>query len=508
MIKIPEPEIRKRFQKLRNYEDIIYPRLKKRNDKLKVKIKEMKAENARLKKENEQIEKLQLQLEELLIMKFGKKRKNMKSKIGTILEEDDKKDKDKKGKKKERSAESYQRQKPNKDEVTDHLLLELKTCPECGDGLTDKKEHIHYREDLRDVEELINTAKKIVETKIESGKCRSCKKRRYAMQIPKHNVILGENLRRMVVFQAVMQGLSYTEVQKSLSCLYGMNISNGEVANILEGESRLLTPYYNYLAEELDKESKEFGAHYDETVWKTQSTGKEISEGNYCWLKIGVKSENRLIWFGRSRGKNVAELMRGDKEDSKGITDDYGTYKNCFESHGLCWAHPNRKLRDLAESGSLSGRTGQACKKTFKDFSKAYKKAEKVRKKLLAGTLDNDEKEKERTKLEKLFDAVTVPSGHDPGKLKTVRETLKKRKDRYFTFFEFPWLPLDNNKAERAIKRVVLKRKKSFGCRSQKGANVLSILYSVMLSLTETYPDDNFFSLYEKAVDFDETGEI
>jgi len=89
---------------------------------------------------------------------------------------------------------------------------------------------------------------------------------------------------------------------------------------------------------------------------------------------------------------------------------------------------------------------------------------------------------------------VTVPSVHDPQKLKTIRKTLKERKERYFTFFKRPQFKLDNNKAERAVKRVVLKRKKSFGCKSQKGANVLSILYSVIFTLVETYPDENFFS--------------
>ena len=130
-------------------------------------------------------------------------------------------------------------------------------------------------------------------------------------------------------------------------------------------------PYYNNLVEELDTESKECGAHYDETTWKTKSMGQMISEGNYCWVKIGVKSQNRLIWFGRSRGLHVAQQMRGDKKGSKGVSDDYGSYKNCFEIHSLCWSHPHRKFRDLAESGNLSGRTKKACQKVHKGFAKA-----------------------------------------------------------------------------------------------------------------------------------------
>ena len=70
----------------------------------------------------------------------------------------------------------------------------------------------------------------------------------------------------------------------------------------------------------------------------------------------------------------MAEEMRGDKEDSIGITDDYGGYKNTFEHHQLCWAHPHRKLRDLAESEKLTGRTKKTCEKVFKDFQILYKK--------------------------------------------------------------------------------------------------------------------------------------
>jgi len=511
MIKLPEEEIRKRMQEWRNYKNLLYPQLKERSDRIRVELKEANAEIARLKEENnKQLETILLQLEELQILKFGKKRSNKKVKPTSVPETEEGNEEAKKEAKakKKRPAESYRRSEPNPEDVTDHLELKLEVCPECGEELVDKKEHTHYREDLRDVEEHIKAAKKIVETKIESGRCLSCDKRQFAMEIPNQKSLIGENVRRMVVFQTVFQGLSYEEVRKSMKCLYDMDFSSGEITNILEGESRLLTPYYNHLVEELDIESKEYGAHYDETSWKTKSMGKVVSEGNYCWVKIGVKSQKRLIWFGRSRGMHVTEQMRGEKEGSKGISDDYGSYTNCFENHGLCWAHPNRKLEDLAESKNLFGKKKKVCKKAFKDFSNLYKKAENARKKLLKNVWNDEEKAHERKKLEKLFDAITIPSVYDPKKLKTQRETLKKRKARYFTFFEFPWFPLDNNKAERAIKKVVLKRKKSFGCRSQKGADVLSILYSVLFSLVETYPNENFFSLYKKVVDFDESGDL
>ncbi len=258
MIKIPEAEIRKRLQKLHNYEKILYPGLKERSDRVRKENKELKAENARIKEENQkQLEKILLQLEEIQILKFGKKRGNKKVQATSAPETEGRQEEETEKKKpKKREASSYRRPEPNPRDVTDHLILELENCPECGEEVVDKKEHIHYQEDLRNVEAFIKTAKKIVETRVESGRCQKCNKRQFAMEILKQSAIIGENVRRMVVYQTVIQGLSYEEVRKSMKELYDVKFSKGEVANILEGESRLLMPYYNYLVDELDTEYK------------------------------------------------------------------------------------------------------------------------------------------------------------------------------------------------------------------------------------------------------------
>ena len=105
-----------------------------------------------------------------------------------------------------------------------------------------------------------------------------------------------------------------------------------------------------------------------------------------------------------------------------------------------------------------------------------------------------------------LFLKITQPDEKDPDKLKTIRNTLKKKIEKYFTFFDFPDLILDNNKAERALRKLVIKRKKSFGSKTQKGADVLSVLYSTILSITEENPDENFFILYDRMADWGQWG--
>lgn len=496
MIKVPIEETRKRFQKLRNYEHL-HPKLKERYEKVKTENKRLKERLEQLEFENKQIERLELQLEELRAMKFGKQREQPQ--ITKLLPEQAS-ETEREAEKKKRSAESYRRAKPSPEKITDHLRMEIETCSECEEELIEKKEHTHYREDLYEVENLLKSAKKIVETIVESGKCPKCGKKEFAMEIPKQEVTIGQNIRIMTVYMMIIQGQSYSEAIRSMKHQYGIEISKGQMVNILEEEANLVTPYYNHIVEQLEQEE---ASHYDETSWKTKSQGTEISEGNYCWIKIGVQSQNQLIWFGRSRGKGVAEKLRGERERTIGVTDDYGSYRTLFERHQLCWAHPHRKLRELAESNILSQTIKKVCQKAYKDFSKLYQKSRRAREKLQSAISTNDQNKAQQEKLEKLFDSFCEPNTNDPEKLQTIRNSLQKRKEKYFTFCDYPSLPLDNNKAERAIRKIVIKRKKSFGCRSPKGANVLSILYSVVFSLTETNPNTSFFDLYQHAIEFE-----
>ncbi len=500
--KLSKEEIEKRLTKLHNYEKIKHPQLKKRSEKLKLENKKLKEENLKVKELEKIIETQKLRIEELEAMKFGKKRRNLKNsakKLPSGIKEK---------KKIKRPAESYKRPEPQEQEITDILELKIEKCPKCGEILENKKEHIHFREDLKEAKKMIAEAKKVVKTIIESGVCKNnnCDlfgKKIPASEIPSIKVLLGENVRRMVVFQNILQGQSYSEIQKSLKNLYNFKISNGQISNILEEESRLLTPYYNFLIEKLDEQSKTVGAHYDETSFKTKSQGKEISDGNYCWVKISVETEHQLIWFGKSRGKKVAESLRGERKNSIGVSDNYGSYDDLFDFHQLCWAHPHRKFRDLAESSKIEGIVKKTCEKMFKDFRILYKRADKFRQKLLKNNVSKKKIEFERKNLEKIFDEITIMSELDPEKLRILKKTLRKHKAQYFTFFEHPQIPLDNNKAERAIRKIVIRRKKSLGCKSPKGADILSILYSVLFSLLGQNPESNFFDLYDFAANFE-----
>jgi hypothetical protein len=59
-----------------------------------------------------------------------------------------------------------------------------------------------------------------------------------------------------------------------------------------------------------------------------------------------------------------------------------------------------------------------------------------------------------------------------------------------------PWIPADNNKAERSLRHLVLKRKNCNWSINKKSATYMSINYSVLLSLYWKSPIQ-FFSKYK-----------
>ena len=496
MIKLGETEIRQRLQKLYNYECVIYPQLKERSDRLRKQNQLLKEENRRLREENKQIEKIQLELEELREMVYGKKQHERKNEKVPLPAKDSRKGEIPFSK---RSSESYRRAVPKAEEVTGEIRFDLDVCPDCGGKLVDAKEHVSYREDLEDLDMLLENAKKVTKRIIKSGYCSHCHKRKKAIEIPKQLVEIGQNTKAMIVYLHVLLGLSHKETEEHLRVRYGFDISEGMISRSLEEQSDLLRPFYREIYQNLLNEK---GCHYDETSWKIQIEG----EGNEAWVKTGVESNNVIFWFGKSRGKGVAEKLRGNMNEGNvknqvGISDDYGAYHSIFAYHELCWAHPNRKLRDLAESGILKESIRKHCIKVYGKHTELYKLAQKAKEKFdTDGYKTKEEKEGEKRKLSALFDELTVPNKKDPEKLQRIRARLAARKEKYFTFLRIKGIPLDNNKAERSLRRIVLKRKKSFGSRSQKGANVLSILYSVVFSLYWSNPPENFFQKYQEAL--------
>lgn len=473
---LSKKEIYERMREWRNLKKL-HTAAREKVVRLEAKDKERQEEIRLLKEQNVRqahtIEHLKLRVAELERMVFGRRKKREQD---TDEEEQDA-PKDKPRTPREHS--SYHRPLPKEEDVTDRRHHAIHTCPDCGTILTDKTERTFYEEDITLPPD--PPGKIIIKHTVEVGFCSSCRSWKSARSLPSASLILGRSVRLYICYLSILLRLSFAQIRLHLSVSYRFHISDGEIARILEKEAIRLRPEYETLKERIRAEP---GVHYDETHWKVQ---KE-EQGHYAWVMIGTETPDAVFLCGRSRGKGVAEELKGDANHT-GISDDYGVYRKLFRRHQLCWSHPHRKFRDLSQVKDLEAGARERCRRTYEAFAKAYA--------LVEDALSLPLKKRRIRTIVSRFDEAAAADAGDPRKLATLKESLRKNKASYFTCLVTEGVPADNNKAERSLRHLVLKRKISFGSKTQRGAETTGILASVLLSLYWRFGEE-FFTEYSK----------
>ena len=483
MEKLSKAEIQKRLIKLRNYE-VLYPRLKAKYVKLKARVKFLEAELARERRERvEIVEMLKLQIEELRAMVFGKKRGGGDDHEGRGTS--GKKPTNPPKNKKPRSPASYRRPTPKDEEVTHETSHGIEDCSNCGEPLVNLREVVRYLEDI--VIPALTGGKTVTKQRIETGFCKKCRKWRSSISIRKQICSLGENVRQRIVYCITILGMTFEKVARDLQDTFGITVGDGEMANILTMEAAKLLPEYHHIDARIRSGPC---AHLDETGWPVQKGG----EGQFGWVKTASDSPDTIFRLGRSRGKGNAKLLLKDP-DQPIVTDDYAAYDGLTDQHALCWAHPKRKFRDLAESSTLMDERREHCRQFYEQF-KILMKAVKA---VVDSPYDVKVRLREAGKFRSTIFELMTPSAGDPNKLATFKATFLENTERYLLRVLKPNIPMTNNKAERSIRPLVIKRKLSFGSKTQKGADVMSILLSVCLSTWWSKPT-NFYEAYRAMI--------
>lgn len=459
---LPQEEVKRRLIRLRNLEYL--------HEQQRFKIWHLRDENRGLKKEiatlklvaSEQqktINDLKLQVEELRIMVFGRKKKK------DIDDDDIVPPKEKTP----RTSDSYKRPIPKDEEVTEIKRHPLNQC-RCGTALTKKQTVVFYEEDIP-----IPATKVVRKHVVEKGYCPTCKKSFTAIPLPNHKVVLGSNVQKYICYLNVMCRLSFSQTQNVLKDTYHLNVSEGEIAKILEREAVRLRPFFEQLKAKIRDEP---GVHLDETGWKLFIGG----DTSYSWVMSGTESKESVFLVGESRGKGNAETLLGENFDGFVVSDDYGAYRK-LPKHQLCWAHLVRKFRDLATSGELSDSQRKQCKEEYETLSLIYDDLKQHR------VIERSDEFTERLML------LSTIKQNDPKKVIRIKTTLQRNIPNYLTCLSDPHIPLTNNQAERSLRHLVLKRKISFGSLNKRTAENLAVLVSVLLSLKQRY-QSKFFVEY------------
>ena len=269
-------------------------------------------------------------------------------------------------------------------------------------------------------------------------------------------VCYGSNIQALVTYLNVCQHIPYRRMIQMLKEVFGVSLSEGTVANLLDRMEERLSPAYEVIRERIASSA----------VVGADETGTSVN-GKMLWTWV-LQTENlTYITAGHSRKKEVfTSIMPKGMSQSILVTDCYSSYFSAdVKSHQICTSHILRELIYLSE--------------LYKENPWSEQMATLIRdaihlKKTAEGKIDD-------TIIQERFQSLleqSIEQTHQ--KIQTLQKRLIKYKDYLFLFLKNEHVPPDNNASERTIRVFKVKLKVSGFFKSKTGAQRFALLHSIV----------------------------
>ncbi|MCK5554830.1 MAG: IS66 family transposase, partial [Alphaproteobacteria bacterium] len=344
------------------------------------------------------------------------------------------------------------------DEIIDETLHE---CPDCHNELgkaIDVEEQI--QEDIIPAYVWVRKYRRHVYC------CEHCRQKVYAPYHPEHvpKGYLGANVLIQATILKYYHCLPYRKICELFEDMAGLKVSPGGISQALARISRWLGVERAELLEAIRGSPQ---VHADETGWRL--------DGKKSWVWAFVNERLAYYHVDRSRGRKVIKEILGEKFDGTLISDFYAVYLKLPYRMQKCLVHLLRDFHDCAKTDH------------DEEFVKAYKKIKRIIKDALRlqskhEAMPSGKYERLRIRIEnRLFDFMAF--GYKNKNLKRLSKRFAQSWLDMLRFLKDPSLPWHNNFAERMIRPNVIYRNRSFGNRSDQGAEAHGTMMSLMQTL-------------------------
>lgn len=299
----------------------------------------------------------------------------------------------------------------------------------------------------------------------------------YVATFPEHvtkAVQYGSSVRALSTYMSQYQLVPYNRVQEIFSDQFGLELSQGSIANFNKEAFDKLASFEEEVCKKLKSAS----------VLNADETGIKIGDQNH-WLHVLCTPKTTFFFPHEKRGKEAIADM-GILADFKGVLchDGWKPYFGYECDHALCNAHHLRELEWVIEFKS------QAWAKAMKKLLLKVKDKTERR----GGVLKPPEQEeyialyRQIIKDAKKECPMTLPT-KGSGKMKTAQtkernllDRLEKYEDWVLLFMKEKKVPFTNNRAERDIRMTKVHQKISGCFRSMAGAKHFCRIRSYLLT--------------------------
>jgi transposase len=349
----------------------------------------------------------------------------------------------------------------------DHLVeLRPAACAGCGRGLRGDDPHPERHQ----VSEVPRVRAEVTEYRRHTLRCRGCGRlTRAHWPAGVRQTSFGPCAQAVVGYLTGRLGASHRDVVEAMAVLYGLRMSTGSVSAIQRQVSHALAAP----AEEAVRfVRRQVAQHVDETGWR--------EAGRLKWLWVNATRDVTAFEVLDGRGAGEAGRMIDVRAGGIITTDRYGAYNwVAARRRQVCWAHLVRDFQAMVERGGESAAVGVAL---LKQAGRLFKLWHKVRddglsrERLAAGMRPV------RRKVKRLLEA-GARSEHQ--KTRRTCSNMLAVEGAFWTFARVEGVEPTNNAAERALRRAVLWRRKSFGTQSKSGSRFVGRVLTAVESLRQ-----------------------
>lgn len=265
------------------------------------------------------------------------------------------------------------------------------------------------------------------------------------------------------------------ERQAQIMARHGLEVTSQALWDQLEAGADLLQPTYDALGRWLLTQPV---VHADESGWPVSSAETKKPRWT-AWCLCNTQA----LWLRIASSRSEAEGSRllGEYRGTV-VADGYKVYKNLAGKGkrpgyrlAHCWAHVLRKFRDTVQTDPRSSWI-------LERISALYKLEKEMRLEAGADTERHLALRQERAGplLEEIRQWALAQGGLRRSEFGKAVAYLLSHWPGLKLFLDDAAVPLDNNPAERALRALVVGRKNHYGSRSQRGADVSAIFYSLI----------------------------
>jgi transposase len=341
-------------------------------------------------------------------------------------------------------------------QIVEHRIV---TCPDCHlrlGGISQAR----VREVI-DVPEPLPV--EVIHHRIFKGWCAQCQKWHEA-PVDLHEQVLGQGrlgvrlLSLLATLRTVMR-LPIRQIQALLQTLYAVQVSVGEIVEVLHHLVRHAQPLLDELKAHIQASP---AVQADETGWR------EDGLNGYVWSVSTPKI--RYYEYHHSRAGQVVKQLIGEEFGGVLGSDFYGGYNLHQGLHQRCWVHYLRDVHNLKEDFPQDEALWHWAKQVKAIYEEAVAWAEQGPNPHLSPR----EQQLARVAAQHAFEERLWHLCQPYVRTEAPQHTLCERVERFlpelFVFVAVSGVPAHNNLAERSVRPLVIARKISGGTRSPKGS--------------------------------------